>query len=150
MSTIKTLAFSNQAFNKQVVIKQPFLKKVIVACLLSIGLVSPSWADYTHEVSHEQALSKLNNPNVIFLDVRSAWEYQQGHVPGAVNIPYDQLESQQAQLAKWQDKEVILYCRSGRRASIAERTLLELGLNSRGHLTGDMIAWEANNLKLEK
>lgn len=126
------------------------IKQLIFACLLNTVLVNLSWADYTHEVSHEQALSKLNKPDVIFLDVRSAWEYQQGHVPGAVNIPYDQLKNQQSQIAKWQNKEVILYCRSGRRASIAERTLLELGLNSRGHLTGDMIAWEANKLRLDK
>ena len=54
------------------------------------------------------------------LDVRSAPEYATGHVPGAFNIPMEQLESR---LADLNDKPVVVICQSGRRAEIAAQWL---------------------------
>lgn len=73
------------------------------------------------------------------LDVRSPEEYASGHVPGAVNIPYDQMASRVAEVPK--DKDVVLYCRSGRRAGIAAEVLADQGYERLQHLEGDIVAW---------
>jgi rhodanese-related sulfurtransferase len=73
------------------------------------------------------------------LDVRTPQEYAEGHVPGAVNVPYDQLASRLAEVPK--DKDVVLYCKSGRRAGIAADVLAANGYKRLSHLEGDMNAW---------
>ena len=57
------------------------------------------------------------DPSLFVLDVRTPKEFAAGHVPGAVNVPYDQVASHLAEIPK--DKDVVLYCQSGRRAGLA-------------------------------
>ena len=73
------------------------------------------------------------------LDVRAPEEFVTGHVPGAVNIPYDQVAARLAEVPK--DKDVVLYCRSGRRAGMAAEVLAANGYTRLKHLEGDMPAW---------
>ena len=77
--------------------------------------------------------------HLFVLDVRTPQEYADGHVPGAVNVPYDQLASRLAEVPK--DKDVVLYCKSGRRAGIAADVLAANGYTRLSHLEGDMNAW---------
>jgi len=77
--------------------------------------------------------------HLLVLDVRTPQEYADGHVPGAVNVPYDQLASRLAEVPK--DKDVVLYCKSGRRAGIAADVLAANGYTRLSHLEGDMNAW---------
>jgi rhodanese-related sulfurtransferase len=80
------------------------------------------------------------HPDHLFLlDVRTPEEYAEGHIAGAVNVPYDQLATRLAEVPK--DKDVVLYCRSGRRAGIAADVLAANGYKRLAHLEGDMIAW---------
>jgi rhodanese-related sulfurtransferase len=79
------------------------------------------------------------DPSLFVLDVRTPKEYAEGHVPGAVNVPYDQVASRLAQIPK--DKEVVLYCRSGRRAGLAAGVLEANGYTELKQLQGDMEAW---------
>ena len=79
------------------------------------------------------------DPSLFVLDVRTPEEYAAGHVPGAVNVPYDQVASHLAEIPK--DKDVVLYCRSGRRTGLAAEVLEANGYTKLGHLQGDMEAW---------
>ena len=89
------------------------------------------------------------HPDHLFvLDVRTPQEYAEGHVPGAVNVPYDQLASRLAEVPK--DKDVVLYCKSGRRAGIAADVLAANGYTRLSHLEGDMPAWAAKGHAVEK
>lgn len=63
----------------------------------------------------------------ILLDVRTPEEYQEGHIPGAVLLPYDKIAIQAAVVLPDKEKEIIVYCRSGRRSAIAAETLAKLG-----------------------
>ena len=60
------------------------------------------------------------------MDVRSPEEFAAGHVPGAINIPHDQIGQRAAELGP-RDTEILLYCRSGRRSAIAADALRVLG-----------------------
>ena len=85
------------------------------------------------------ALPKEGAEAPFVLDVRAPEEFVTGHVPGAVNIPYDQVAARLAEVPK--DKEVVLYCRSGRRAGMAAEVLAANGYSRLVHLEGDMPAW---------
>ena len=63
----------------------------------------------------------------IILDVREQDEYDAGHIPGAILIPYTQIEEKAAAMLPDQDQLILVYCRSGRRSKIAAEALVELG-----------------------
>ena len=77
---------------------------------------------------------------VFVLDVRTPAEFAAGHIPGAVNIPYDKVASQLSQIPK--GDEVVLYCHSGRRAGLAAEVLAADGYEKLAHLEGDMPGWQ--------
>ncbi len=79
----------------------------------------------------------------VILDVRTAAEYAEGHVPGAINISHDELAERLAEIESARDVELVVYCRSGRRAGIAEALLTEQGFTNLEHLEGDMLGWAA-------
>ncbi len=86
---------------------------------------------------------KANHANLI-LDVRSPREYAEGHIPGAINIPHDQLGFRLVEIGSHKDKEVVLYCGSGVRVGIAANTLRVAGFSKLLHLDGDMNGWRSN------
>jgi phage shock protein E len=103
-------------------------------------------------ISQSDLLTRLEkkDADLVVLDVRTAAEYQTGHVPGARNVPHDQLPAKLAELAALKDKQVVLYCRSGRRSAIAGETLRAAGFSRLRHLEGDYLAWEAEKRPVER
>ena len=83
------------------------------------------------------------------IDVRSPEEFATGHLKGAIYIPFDQIEQNQNLLNTLNPSTLVVYCRSGRRAGIFEKTLTEKGFNLL-HLSGDMNAWQAAKLPTVK
>jgi rhodanese-related sulfurtransferase len=63
-------------------------------------------------------------------------------------VPYDQVASRLAEVPK--DKDVVLYCRSGRRAGLAADVLAAQGYTRLSHLEGDMTAWVEKGRPVEK
>tara|TARA_B100000745_G_scaffold174825_1_gene114505 strand:- start:2703 stop:3089 length:387 start_codon:yes stop_codon:yes gene_type:complete len=95
--------------------------------------------------SKEQLLSEKNSGNkMLILDVRSPGEYERGHVPGAINIPHNQVENRLPEIIEYKDQTVVVYCRSGRRAGMAESVLEASGFTQLKHLEGDWLGWEAS------
>lgn len=84
----------------------------------------------------------------LLLDVRTPAEYAAGHLPGARLIPHDQLAQRLTELAATQDQEVIVYCRSGRRAAQAIDTLTRAGFTHVAHLQGDYQRWSAEGRRI--
>ncbi|UCE85240.1 MAG: rhodanese-like domain-containing protein [Deltaproteobacteria bacterium] len=78
----------------------------------------------------------------LILDVRTRTEYEAGHVPGAINVPHTELSGRLAELGASKDAEIVVYCRSGKRAAIAESILGEAGFSYVRHLEGDMEGWQ--------
>ena len=63
----------------------------------------------------------------IILDAREQDEYDAGHIPGAILIPYTQIEAKASEMLADKDQLILVYCRSGRRSKIAAEALVELG-----------------------
>jgi phage shock protein E len=66
-------------------------------------------------------------PGEIWIDVRTAEEYQAAHLPGAINIPYEQISTRIAEATVDKNAVIQLYCKSGRRSGIALDTLKQQG-----------------------
>lgn len=62
-----------------------------------------------------------------WIDVRTAEEYAQGHVKGAINIPFEEIGGQISSITHDVDSDVRVYCKSGRRSGIAKDTLNGMG-----------------------
>lgn len=63
----------------------------------------------------------------IILDVREQEEYDEGHIPGAILIPYTRIEERAPEMLPDENQLILVYCRSGRRSKIAAAALVELG-----------------------
>ena len=91
----------------------------------------------TPDESIESLAWKRIHAGAMLLDVRTPEEYSQGYLQGAVNIPYDQLAERVNEIDQDKDRDIVVYCRSGRRSSLAKRTLESLGytnvLNAGGY-----------------
>ena len=89
--------------------------------------------------------SLINQKGIIVLDVRTASEYAEGHIPGAVNIDVKQ-DNFMTQVEKLLDKSktIAVYCRSGRRSANAADMMTQRGYKV-VNLKGGILAWKAEN-----
>mgnify|MGYP001331355909 CR=1 FL=1 len=71
------------------------------------------------------------------IDVRTSGEYERSHIPGAVHIPYDEMARKIGDLGLAKNDEILLYCRSGRRADVALGILQEMGYTNVRNLGGE-------------
>ncbi|GAP66238.1 phage shock protein E [Mizugakiibacter sediminis] len=95
-----------------------------------------------------QALAGMQSAHMAprVVDVRTAEEYRDGHIPGALNVPYDQIAARADALDVARDAPVVVYCRTGKRAAIAQHTLEGLGYTHVRLLDGSFQAWQAARL----
>ena len=84
------------------------------------------------------------------LDVRSQGEFNDGHIPGAIHIPYGDLSGRLGELPVKQGGELVVYCKSGLRAGWAEKTLSEAGYTNVRDLKGQWKAWQSAGHPSEK
>ena len=76
----------------------------------------------------------------ILLDVREQDEFEEGHIPGAVLLPYTEIDRNAETVITDKDKQILVYCRSGRRSKIAAESLAKLGYTNIKEF-GGIIDW---------
>ena len=76
----------------------------------------------------------------IILDTREQDEFDEGHIPGAILIPYTEIENKAEEMLPDKDKLILVYCRSGRRSKIAAESLAKLGYTNIKEF-GGIIDW---------
>lgn len=79
------------------------------------------------EIDQDTALAALRQPDALLIDVRTAQEFAEGALPGAIRIGHEQIATRIAELAPDRSRPLVLYCRSGRRSSQAQEDLQALG-----------------------
>lgn len=120
---------------------------LLLALLFTSGCNSDS---NNSSISADALLKHPDKEQILILDVRTAQEYSDGHVPGAINIPHTELSDKLGQVIEHEHKPVVVYCHSGRRAAIAQTILADAGFKQLLHLEGDMVGWKAGNYPIEK
>ncbi len=107
-------------------------------------------------LSVPDALTKLGDPDVVFIDIRETKELErEGSIPGAFHAPRGMLEF-------WVDpdspyhkdifssgKHLVLYCQSAWRSALATATLVDMGLTSVSHVEGGFSAWKKAGAPIE-
>lgn len=128
--------------------------KTIFKLILSLTLFSSiAVAAEVPQVSQQQILSMQSAPKAakfIVLDVRTAQEYAEQHIEGAINISHNEIEDKLSMLSQYKDSTVVVHCRSGKRAKIAQDILINNGFTKVKHLSGDMNGWLAADLPTVK
>ncbi len=96
-----------------------WLTTLLFAVLLSLSVRA-------EQMVPEVALTKVAQ-GAMLVDVRTPEEYAEGHLPEAVNIPFEQIAEAFAKQGIAKDTPVVVYCRSGRRSGIAKESLEKAG-----------------------
>jgi rhodanese-related sulfurtransferase len=120
---------------------------LIAALLATIGML------ITHEgrksgpaLSPQQAINLINTEEGVFVDLRDAAAFKQGHIVDALHIPMSKLQERSSELASYKDKPVILVCNMGQQAATAGKQLRAAGFNQVYKMAGGMMEW--SNLQL--
>ena len=87
--------------------------------------------------------------DAVLLDVRTPEEFQQGHIPGALLIPVQELETRIEELAAFRDKELLVYCRSGNRSLTAAKMLEQAGFTMIYNLGGGINSYSSSGYPIE-
>jgi rhodanese-related sulfurtransferase len=120
--------------------------------ILASAVLGAAWAEDSPNIGPQVLAERLESadPQLFVLDVRSAAEFAEGHIPGAVNIPHDVLGARIAELGPAGERDVVVYCRSGRRSAIALEALKGAGFSRLFHLEGDYLRWSEEGRSLIK
>jgi len=118
-------------------------------CTANDGESTPGTA--TKVITAEELTRQIQNAQApLILDVRSEEEYADGHIPGALNIPHNQLLNRLSEIDAAKTEEIVVLCRSGHRAGIAEKVLIEAGYPNFRDLDGHMNGWRSGGYPIEK
>lgn len=96
----------------------------------------------------QEWLTRPDRPRLI--DVRSAAEFHAVHIPGAYNVPLPLLREHRQEFAAPLDEQIVLICRTDRRACEAELLLADAGLSRLHVLSGGISAWQQAGAKTVK
>lgn len=86
----------------------------------------------------------------LILDVREPHEYAEAHAPGSLLVPLGQIPVRANEFRAFENRPIILICRSGKRSGAAAEMLAQMGFKSVYNVQGGIIAWEKAGLPLEK
>ena len=101
--------------------------KNLYRMLIALMATVTTTAAIAAQVDQSAALKALQRTNTVLIDVRTELEFAEGALPGATRIETENLAERITAIAPDKDAPVVLYCRSGRRASAAQELLQELG-----------------------
>jgi rhodanese-related sulfurtransferase len=92
-------------------------------------------------ITAEQAKEIMDSQkDYIILDTRAQEEYDEGHIPGAILIPHDEILEKAESVLTDKDQLILVYCRSGRRSKLAAEDLVKLGYTNIKEF-GGIIDW---------
>lgn len=126
-----------------------FLALAVVLALLVSGPVT-QLIHGIKNLSPAQAIQLVNRENGIVVDVCEPTEFRAGHEPNAVNAPLSQLRGYVVNLEKYKNRPVVVSCRAGNRSVRGAVILRKHGFEKVYSLAGGIVAWQRENLPLEK
>jgi phage shock protein E len=94
----------------------------------------------TNITAEEGKTMMEEDPTIILVDVRTEAEFAEEHIPGALLVPVDELESLTPEMMSDKEATYIIYCRSGNRSATAAKQLIEMGYQNIYDM-GGIIDW---------
>lgn len=93
---------------------------------------------------------QLNSGTALLVDMRSAAEFEKGHIHGARQMTPSQIDPAAKELLRYKDSGVLLYCQSGMTSGEVVQKLLKAGYTKVYSLKGGVAAWLQDQLPLER
>jgi len=123
---------------------------VCAASLLGVGKLDAASAQLLAASITPAQLHDMQQHGIapLIVDVRSAKEFAEGHIPGAVNVALDEVAERVPNIDA--PRGVVLYCMIGPRARRAEEVLREAGETRLFHLDGGLTAWQSAGFPLAR
>ena len=111
-----------------------------------VGCSDGASASYD-QISGAEAKALMDSESgYIIIDARTQSEYDEGHIPGAILIPYGEIADRAENELPDKDQLILVYCRSGRRSKIAAEELVKLRYTNIKEF-GGIIDWEYEIVK---
>ena len=119
------------------------MKKIFLLIFISLFILGCNSNEKANSqfISSEEVTKIMNEKEYVIIDVRTKEEYDEKHLENAINIPYDEINSN-IDISK--DKTIFVYCKSGNRSNTAWNTL-----NNLGYTVYDLGAFESIDLTIE-
>lgn len=99
------------------------------------------FAEYAEGTISTEQLSSIDSSEIVYIDARNQGQYNEGHIPGAINIDWRETLKRMDEIPK--DKTVVLYCETGILSSKAHFMLRLAGYENVKVLWGGYIVWSA-------
>jgi rhodanese-related sulfurtransferase len=93
------------------------------------------------EMTATQAEAFITQNDPLILDVRTPAEFKAGHLPKAVLIPVQELQRRIGELAPYRDKDILVYCATGNRSTVAAKILIDQGFTRIVNLRHGIADW---------
>ncbi len=100
-------------------------------------------------LSTSELVRLINSDEAVVVDVRSAAEFESGHIHGALSIPHQKLASRIAELEKYRDKTIVVVDKIGQHSGAAGKKLSGEEFNV-CRLGGGISEWQGSSLPLVK
>jgi len=97
------------------------------------------------EVTSIQAADLIKNEQPIILDVRTPNEYKRGHLANSVLIPVQELQNRHQELGTDKEREILIYCATGNRSTVASKILIDNGFKHIVNMRGGIYDWSKKN-----
>lgn len=123
---------------------------ILLSALLFTGCASSNnQTNIYRRISMDEAVTMMEQESgYIILDVRTPEEYAEKHIPNAINVPNENIGTDEISQLSDKDQLIMVYCRSGRRSKEAAEKLVKLGYTNIVEF-GGIIDWKGETVSGE-
>ena len=121
-------------------------KSTILLVIFFLG--SNLYANELWSVTQLKTKIDQSSEPLVLLDVRTIEEFETGRIKNSINIPHEILLSNIDLVSQYNDEQLVVYCRSGKRASLVIEALEKNGFTNVVDIEGDILAWSEANYPL--
>ena len=101
-------------------------------------------------IATQELVSLVNQEEAVILDVRPKEDFGEGHIVGAINIPYDKLDDRYSELNRFKEQALVVVCKMGQHSGAAGTLLKKQGFERVSRLKGGILEWRGQNLPVTK
>ena len=113
---------------------------ILFAATMIVGCNNSNATEGFDSVDAKRFAEVIENDEVQIIDTRTAAEFSEGHIPGAVNIDIDGADFEAKVAALDKSRPVAVYCRGGRRSKEAAKHMVSCGLDVT-ELSEGILSW---------